>query len=346
MYNLVVRHLTEADGTKDPAEKKRRERDMKIVVMEADTLGKDVDLSIYEKFGDVTVYPASDPGENALRIKDADIIIANKIRMDEELLAGAKNLKLICLTATGTNVVDFGYTGKRGITVTNVKGYSTMSVAQHTFALLFYVYEKLNYYDNFVKSGEYARNDVFSHFTKEFHELAGKTWGIIGLGDIGHKVAEIAKSFGCRVIYYSTSGRNNDPDYERKELDELLETSDIVSVHAPLNDATRSLMGREQFEKMKRTAVFLNLGRGPIVDEEALADALLEDRIAAAGLDVLSVEPMSSDNPLLKVRDSSRLIITPHIAWATVEARRRCAKEVAENIEAFLEGRERNVVRQ
>ncbi|MBP5158936.1 MAG: D-2-hydroxyacid dehydrogenase [Lachnospiraceae bacterium] len=318
---------------------------MKIVVMEADTLGKDVDLSIFEKFGELTVYPASDLKENAGRIKDADIIIANKIRMDAELLDGANDLKLICLTATGTNVVDFDYTNGRGITVTNVKGYSTMSVAQHTFALLFYVYEKLRYYDDFVKSGGYAKNDVFSHFTKEFHELAGKTWGIIGLGDIGRKVAEIAASFGCKVVYYSTSGKNDNPVYERRTLEEVLSASDIVSVHAPLNDATRSLVGREQFALMKPSAVFLNLGRGPIVDEEALADALLEGQIAAAGLDVLCVEPMSPDNPLLKVKDSDRLIITPHIAWATVEARRRCAQEVAENIEAFLEGRERNVVR-
>lgn len=318
---------------------------MKIVVMEANTLGQDVDFSIYEKYGDVTMYPLSDPEKNSERIKDADIIILNKIPVNEQLLKDAPNIKLVCLTSTGTNVVDFNYTNSRGITVTNVKGYSTMSVVQHTFALLLYVYEKLSYYDGFVKSGEYSRNDVFSHFINEFHELDGKTWGIIGLGDIGHKVADIAAMFGCEIVYYSTSGKNNSSSYHRVELDKLLKASDIISIHAPLNERTQDLIGYEELCMMKKSAVLLNLGRGPIVNQDALARALKEDLIAGAGLDVLTVEPMLPDNPLLDIQDSSKLIITPHIAWATVEARTRCAGEVALNIEAWLNGMERNVVR-
>ncbi|MBP5461018.1 MAG: hydroxyacid dehydrogenase, partial [Lachnospiraceae bacterium] len=233
----------------------------------------------------------------------------------------------------------------RGITVCNVKGYSTDSVVQHTFALLFYVYEKLAYYDTFVKSGEYARNDIFSHFTKPFRELAGKTWGIIGLGAIGTKVGEIAEAFGCKVVYYSTSGAHHTDRFPERTLQDLLAESDIVSIHCPLTPATQKLIGKEQLSMMKKNAVLLNLGRGPIVDEEALAWALADDVIGGAGLDVLVKEPMDPANPLLAIQDSTKLVITPHIAWATVEARTRCVEETAENVRAFLAGSPRNVVR-
>lgn len=318
---------------------------MKIVFMEADTLGNDVDLSMFQQFGEIVTYAKSEPEVNAKRIEDADVIIVNKIPMNEETLRLAKNLKLICITATGTNIVDFNYTNARGIDVRNVKNYSTDSVVQHTFALLFYVYEKLSFYDEFVKSGNYAKSDIFSVFSNKFHEIAGKTWGIIGLGAIGKGVAKIATAFGANVIYYSTSGRNNDSIYQQVDLDTLLESSDIISIHAPLNEKTLDLIGEKEFEKMKSSAVLLNLGRGPIVNEQALATALLENKIQAAGLDVLTVEPMVPENPLLKIQDSTKLIITPHIAWATVEARTRCVKEVHKNIEAFIKGEERNCVR-
>lgn len=319
---------------------------MKIVFLEADTLGSDVDLSYFSELGEVVRYGLSDPAENKKRIGDADIIVVNKIPMNEEMLRDASNLKLICITATGTNIVDFDYVNKRGIAVANVKGYSTYSVIQHTFALLFYVYEKLSYYDAYVKSGEYVKSDIFSNFSRRFNELLGKTWGIIGLGEIGRGVAKAAEAFGCRVIYYSTSGKNANPDYERVELDELLSSSDIISIHAPLNALTNGLIGEAELKKMKSSTVLLNLGRGPIVDQEALAGALLNGTIAGAGLDVLTVEPMAADNPLLQVQDSTKLIITPHIAWATVEARARCASEVFENIKSYLSGGERNRVRQ
>ena len=318
---------------------------LKIVVMERDTLGDDVSLEAFSKFGDVECYHKSEPSENAARAKDADILIVNKIPMNAETLSEAKHLKLICLTATGTNNVDFPYTNARGITVCNVKGYSTDSVVQHTFALLFYVYEKLAYYDSFVKSGAYAENDIFSHFTKPFRELAGKTWGIIGLGAIGTKVGEIAEAFGCKVVYYSTSGAHHTDRFPERSLEELLKEADIVSIHCPLTPATEKLIGREQLSMMKKDAVLLNLGRGPIIDEEALAWALTNDVIGGAGLDVLVKEPMDPENPLLPIKDSTKLVITPHIAWATVEARTRCVEETAENVRAYLAGEPRNVVK-
>ncbi len=317
---------------------------MKIVFMETDTLGEDVDLTPFDNLGEVVKYASSDPEQNTERIKDADVIIVNKVPMNERTLNKADHIKLICITGTGTNIVDFPYTNKRNITVTNVKGYSTQSVVQHTFALFFYLYEKLSYYDQFVKSGEYIRSDIFSHFIVKFHELSGKTWGIIGLGEIGRGVAEVAKLFGCKVIYYSTTGKNNNLDYEQVTMEELLSNSDVISIHAPLNNKTRDLIGEDELEKMKRSAVLLNLGRGPIVNEHALTKALKENWIAAAGLDVLTREPMSADNPLIDIQDSTKLIITPHIAWATVEARQRVTQEVYQNIVAYQNGEERNVV--
>lgn len=183
---------------------------MKIVFMEADTLGRDVDLSVFHTLGEVVVYGKSEPEQNAQRIKDADVVIANKIMINEALLKDCENVKLVCLTATGTNNVDFDYVNKRGISVANVKSYSTDSVAQHTFALLFYLYEKLAFYDKYVKSGEYVKCDIFSKFDVHFHELSGKRWGIVGLGEIGRKVAVLAEAFGCKVVYYSTTGNHKD----------------------------------------------------------------------------------------------------------------------------------------
>jgi lactate dehydrogenase-like 2-hydroxyacid dehydrogenase len=317
---------------------------LKIVFMETDTLGSDVDLSPYDKLGEVIKYPSSEPEQYTDRISEAEILIINKVVIDAKTLSKADKLKLICVTGTGTNVVDFDFTNSRGIKVCNVKSYSTNSVVQHTFALFFYVYEKLSYYDHFVKSGEYIRSDIFSHFMEKFHELTGKTWGIIGLGEIGRGVAAVAKQFGCKIIFYSTSGKNMNQDYESVTLDTLLQESDVISIHAPLSDKTLNLIGEEQLSKMKKSAVLLNLGRGPIIDEQALAKALKENWIAAAGLDVLSQEPMSENNPLKDIQDSTKLIITPHIAWATVEARERVVQEVYHNIIAYQNGEARNIV--
>ena len=245
---------------------------MKIVFLDAKTIGEDIDLSGFDALGEVVKYGFSTKEEARERAKDADVLVLNKVEVDEYSVGEAGNLKLVCVTATGTNNLDKDYLDRRGIAWRNVAGYSTETVAQHTFALLFYLTEKLRYYDDYVKSGKYVNDVTFTHFDNVFHELSGKTWGVIGLGAIGRRVADIAGMFGCRVIYYSTSGKNVQPDYERVEFEELLASSDIVSVHAPLNEQTAGLMDRRAFSAMKESAVFLNLGRGPIVVEADLAD--------------------------------------------------------------------------
>ena len=309
---------------------------LKIVFLDAKTIGEDIDLSGYEKLGEVVKYDFSTPEEARERTKDADVIILNKVVINEASIGEADHLKLVCVTATGTNNLDKEYLDKRGVAWRNVAGYSTETVAQHTFAMLFYLLEHLNYYDQYVKTEHYVNDTMFTHFAEVFHELNGMTWGVIGLGAIGRRVADIAKMFGCRVIYYSTSGKNDQPGYERVTFDTLLRESDIVSVHAPLDENTKDLMNKEAFDKMKSSAIFLNLGRGPIVVEKDLADALEQGSIAAAGLDVLCVEPMQEENPLRRIKDSNRLIITPHIAWASVEARTRLMQIIEGQIREFF----------
>lgn len=309
---------------------------MKLVFLDTKTIGEDIDLSAYDALGEVVKYGFSTLEEIPERVKDADVLIVNKIAINEQTIGNAKNLKLVCVTATGTNNLDKEYLKKRGIAWRNVAGYSTESVTQHTFALLFYLLEKIRYYDDYVKDEKYINDTVFTHFTEHFNEVNGKTWGIIGLGTIGRRVADIAKAFGARVIYYSASGSPAQEGYEQVDFETLLTTSDIVSVHAPLNEYTKDLMDREAFAKMKKTAIFLNLGRGPIVVEQDLYEALETGEIAAAGLDVLCEEPMSETNPLAKIKDSKKLIITPHIAWASVEARNRLMQIIVEQIREFL----------
>jgi len=310
---------------------------MKIIFMEAETLGEDIDFKAFNELGDVELYTrAATIEENAERIHDADIIVVNKIPVGEELLKDAPNVKMIALSATGTNNIDFNYTDSRNIVVKNVAGYSTASVVQHTFAMFFYLYEKLAIYDRFVKNGHYSKYHMFSCFTPHFNELKGKTWGIIGLGAIGRGVAEIATAFGCKVIYYSTTGKNNTTDYEQVTLEKLLTESDIVSLHCALTDKTQEIINENTLNMMKSSAILLKVGRGPLVNEKALADALDECKIAAAGLDVLSVEPMTADNPLGNIKDTDKLLITPHMAWGTIEARTRCVSEVYNNIREFI----------
>ena len=310
---------------------------MKLVFLDTKTIGEDIDLSAYDALGEVVKYGFSTLEEIPERVKDADVLIVNKIAINEQTIGTAKNLKLICVTATGTNNLDKEYLKKRGIAWRNVAGYSTESVTQHTFALLFYLLEKIRYYDDYVKNEKYINDTVFTHFAEHFNEVNGKTWGIIGLGTIGRRVADIAKAFGARVIYYSASGSPAQEGYEQVDFETLLATSDIVSVHAPLNEYTKDLMDREAFAKMKKTAIFLNLGRGPIVVEQDLYEALETGEIAAAGLDVLCEEPMSETNPLAKIKDSKKLIITPHIAWASVEARNRLMQIIAGQIREFFD---------
>ena len=317
---------------------------MKLVVLERNSAGTDIDVSCFEKFGEVTYYPNTVAENTAERVKDADIIIANKAPLNETTLKDAPNVKLICLFATGFDNVDLTYCKSRGIKVANVVNYSTSTVAQHTLLLALMLTEKIAFYDQYVKSGTYSAQDRFSNFDRAFHDLEGRTWGIVGMGTIGRKVAGLAQAFGCKVIFYSASGQNTCTEYERVDLDTLLKESDILSLHCPLSDRTKGLINKSAFEKMKETAILVNVARGPVVDTQALYDALINDQIAAAGLDVLEKEPMTKDNPLAKIQDSTKLIITPHMAWASIESRTRLVQEVCKNIEAFLNGENRNVV--
>lgn len=310
---------------------------MKLVFLDAKSIGEDIDYIGFSRFGQVEKYDFSSREEARERLRDAEIAILNKVPINEETIGEAKKLQLVCVTATGTDNLDKDYLNKRGIAWRNVAGYSTETVAQHTFALLFYLAEKMRYYDDYVKTEQYVDDTMFTHFDNVFHDISGKTWGIIGMGTIGKRVAELASLFGCRVIYYSTSGKNNQAGYERVDFDTLLQSSDIVSVHAPLNENTRGLMDRNAFSKMKKSCIFLNLGRGPIVVEEDLAEALSNGQIQAAGLDVLAQEPMSPQNPLREIKDSNKLVITPHIAWASVEARTRLMKIIEGQVAEFLE---------
>ena len=309
---------------------------MKIVFLDRKTIGQDMDLSMFQELGEVVEYDFTKANEVPERVQDADVLIINKVPINEQTVGTAKNLKLVCVTATGTNNLDKEFLEKQGIAWRNVAGYSTETVAQHTFAMLFYLLESLAYYDQYVKSGSYINDTIFSHFSTSFHELHGMTWGIIGLGAIGRRVAEIATAFGCNVQYYSTSGKNSNSQYKRVELDELLSTSDIVSIHAPLNEQTEGLINKEALAKMKKSAILLNVGRGPIIVEEDLAKALQNETIKAAGLDVLCAEPMSENNPLFEIKDSTKLFISPHMAWASLEARTRLMQTIFEQVRDFF----------
>ena len=317
---------------------------MKIVVLERNSVGLDVSIDGIEALGEVTVYPNTTRDDIDGRLTDAEIIVANKAPLNEETLKDASKVRLICEFATGYDNIDLAYCKSRGIKVANVVNYSTDAVAQHTFALCFYVLEKLRHYDEYVKSGAYGAQDRFSNFDIPFTELAGKTWGIVGMGNIGRKVARIATAFGCRVIFFSASGNSTCTEYERVDFDTLLKESDFLSLHCPLSDRTRDLIDLDALKKMKKSAVLINVARGPVVNESALYTALTEDIIAGAGLDVLSAEPIRRDNPLGKIKDSGKLIITPHLAWASIEARNRCVSETCQNIKAFLKGEDRNIV--
>lgn len=316
---------------------------MRIVVLEGVSVGRDMSWDGLRRFGEVEVYDSVPQNEVKEKIKAADIIIVNKLTIDESVLEKS-SVNMVCVSATGYNNIDIEYCKQQGICVTNVGGYSTDSVAQHTLALLLSVYEKLSYYNAYVKSGAYCASKRFSNIDNYFHEVAGKTWGIVGLGAIGRAVARLAEAFGANVIYYSASGNTYDVNYEGVNFDTLLKQSDIISLHCPLHAKTKGLFDKEAFQKMKRSAVLINVARGPVVSEMALAKALAEHEIMAAGLDVFEQEPISADNPLLGVEDNNRLVMTPHIGWGTVEARNRLMKEMEANIEAFLRGEKRNVV--
>lgn len=320
---------------------------MKIVVLEAARIGNDVSFDCLKDFGALIVYEETNSSrEVAERIKDADIIIVDQLKLNADSLSGAKKLKYITMTSTGTDFVDFNFTRKHQIKVANIRGYSTHSVAQHTFGLLFYLYEKLAFFDDYVTSGRYIDDVSNSSFSTVFSELYGKTYGIAGLGSIGKEVAAIASAFGCKVIYYSPSGHTYPVDYPSVDFDTLLKESDIISVHTPLTPQTEQLFDYAAFLKMKETALFLNVARGGIVEEEGLARALREHQIAGAGLDVLVQEPMSPDCPFSDMLNEPNLFITPHMGWAAKESRQRAVMEIYQNIKSFLQGTDRNVIQE
>lgn len=312
-----------------------------IVLLDGKTMGP-FDFSILSKLGNFKYYDFTTEEDVVDRIKEANVIITNKVVLNENNLKEVKNLEIICEMATGYNNIDIEYARNNSIAVTNVAGYSTNTVVQHTFAVLLNLYNKIAYYDDYVKSGKYTDSDIFTHLDKPFNDISGKTFGIIGLGEIGKKVARIAEVFGAKVIYYSTSGKNSTDEFERVNFEELLSRSDIISIHAPLNERTLRLINYEAMKKMKKSVVLINMGRGSIVVEEDLAKAIDEDLISGAALDVFEKEPMNKDNILLKVKNKEKLILTPHIAWASIESRTRLFNEMVENIKAFYKGDMRN----
>lgn len=304
---------------------------MKIVILDRATLGFDISVDIFSKFGEVVSYDMTKNDETKQRIEDADIVLTNKVVIGRNEM-GDSRVKLICITATGMNNVDLEYAKQKNIQVKNVAGYSTSSVVQVAFSMIFQIVTKLNYYKNYVDEGNWQKSNIFTHIDEPFFELDNKRVGVIGLGEIGRDFAKKASAFNCEVVYYSTSGKNSNGDYMQVSLDELLKTSDIISIHAPLNENTKNLLTYENMKNIKEGAILLNLGRGGIINESDLAK-IIDEKEIYCGIDVVSVEPILEENPLLKVLNKNRLLLTPHIGWASVEARNRLVKMVAKNIE-------------
>ena len=309
---------------------------MKLVCLDAATLGSDVNLDVFGQFGEFVSFETTAATERIERLKGADVVITNKVVIDKAVME-ATNLKLICISATGMNNVDLAHAKAKNIAVKNVAGYSTASVVQHTFALLFELTNRIKFYDEYVKNGEWVKSEIFTYLGADISEIAGKEFGIIGLGEIGRSVAAVARAFGANVSYYSTSGANKNSEFKQKSLEELLRSSDIISIHAPLNEKTRNLLGINEINLLKDDAIVLNLGRGGIVDETAMARAI-DERNLRFGTDVLECEPMSENNPFLKVKNRANLVITPHVAWGSLEARKRLISLVVKNIEEFIKG--------
>jgi glycerate dehydrogenase len=308
---------------------------MRIVILDKKSLGDDIDLSGFDSFGEVVMYDSTTKSETKTRVQDADIVITNKVVIDKEIM-DSSHIKLICVAATGMNNIDLEYAKSKNITVKNVAGYSTPSVVQTTFSLALYLIGKLKYLDEYTKSDEgWVKSPIFTNLDKPYFDIAGKTWGIIGLGNIGKEVAKVASAFGANIQYYSTSGRNRDADIQRKSLEDLLKTSDIISIHSPLNAQTKNLISKENLPLLKDNALLLNLGRGGIINEVDLAKHIDANNILV-GLDVLEAEPILKNNPLRDIKDKNKLFITPHIAWASVESRIKLVDGICKNIEEYI----------
>ena len=304
----------------------------KIVFLDSDTIGGDISLEPISQQGELVTYPFTKPEEVFERIKDCDVIITNKVIIGKEQIDAAPNLKLICVAATGTNNVDIPYANSKGIPVKNAIGYSTESVVQVTFTILLSLLGQLPYFDKAVKSGNYSKGCSFTDVTRVFWELKGKKYGIIGLGNIGSKVAAIAKAFGMEVVYYATSGVAHSTEYEAVSLEKLMSECDVISVHCPLNERTNNLITYKELAMMKKSAYIINLGRGGIINEADLVQALNENLLAGAGVDVFTKEPLPADSPYFGIKDMDKVILTPHIGWASQEARKCLVDKIAENI--------------
>lgn len=304
---------------------------MKIVFLDAGTMGTS-SLAPIERQGELTAWPNSTPDEIMRRVVDCDVLIVNKIKVNDRLLEAAPKLRLVCEAGTGINNIDVEACSRHGVMVRNVAGYSTDSVVQETFMHILNLLGNGAYFDNVVKSGAYSRSGLFTDYSRPFIEMAGKTLGIIGLGAIGAKVAKIGVAFGMKVIYYSTSGTSHNTEYPSVPLERLMRESDVISVHAPYNERTAGLVGEKELRMMKPKSIIVNMGRGGIVVEEALAKVIDEGVIGGAGLDVYSTEPIPADHPLLRTRHPERLSLTPHVAWASIEARERLIRSIADNI--------------
>lgn len=308
---------------------------MKIVFLDTKTLGKDINLDKFNSLGEVVKYETTKPNETLTRVQNCDVVVTNKVLVSKEIIEQSK-FKLICITATGTNNIDLEAAQKANITVKNVSDYSTSSVSQVTFTLVLELIQKISYYKEYVDSLQWSRSNLFTHIDKPFFELKNKKWGIIGLGNIGKEVAKIATAFGCEVNYYSTSGKNLNTDYNNISLEELLKTSDVISIHSPLNESTYNLINKTNLDLLKEDMILVNVGRGGIINEEDLAKKLDSNKSLYCGLDVVEKEPIEETNPLFKIKNKERLILTPHIAWASIEARRTLMNKVFDNIKSFV----------
>lgn len=312
---------------------------MKIVVLDAATLGRDVDTSCLSCLGTTEIYQKTTPDRLAERISDCDVIVLNKVKIGSDALSSAKNLKLICVTATGFDNIDINSCKKLGVAVCNVKGYSTDSVAQTTLAIVFSLVMHIPFYDRFVKSGEYTKSGLHNRLEPVFYELRGKTWGIAGYGDIGKQVAKAAEAMGCKILAFSRTPKDG---VENADIDTLCRESDIITVHLPLTDETKHIIGQKQFNEMKPSAILVNMARGAVIDEAAACEAIEKNKIAGFGTDVYSIEPIEESNPIYEIMNRDNVVLTPHLAWGAYEARVRCVDEVMLNIKSFLSGEKRN----
>lgn len=314
---------------------------MRIVILDSDTVSTgDLSFSCFAKYGEVKRYSLTPSDRVIERVREADIVLCNKVPITREVMEAAPSLNYIGLFATGCNNVDLECAREKGITVCNVPGYSTDGVAQLTFSFILELYGRLSQYRSSVDRGEWKKSPAFSYFPYPIFTLAGKTMGIIGYGAIGRRVAGIANAFGMRVIVFSRTPKNDDT-VEFVDFDTVLKESDIVSVHCPLNEQSAGMMNKDAFSKMKDGAVFINTARGPIVDENALKEALQSGKLMGAGLDVLTTEPMAEDCPLF---GAENCIITPHIAWAGLETRARLIEIAESNVRAYINGTPENCV--